>query len=167
MKLHGMTESGDGTGTHTSQDRTFPSTLELLPGSGGVSSGVLGRPCQKHFPLGTRSLGGREDARSPVEPAYRAPASARSSRRGGGAVCQLSLGGRADQGLGKGIPSRRNSLSQKQGGTLGSRGPYWPVISLKPAQHTQEPGAERGPSPSSLWGASQGRGRALPQVLIV
>lgn len=29
-------------------------------------------------------------------------------------VCQLSLGGQANQGLGKGIPSRRNSLSQSK-----------------------------------------------------
>ena len=55
----------------------------------------------------------------------------------------------------------------KQGGTLSSRGPHWLVISLKPTQHTQEPGAERWPSPSSLWGAFQGCQRALPQVLIV
>lgn len=87
----------------TSQDRTFSSTLELLPASEGVTSGVLGRTCGKHFSLGARSLGVRAACASPAEP---------DLEQSEETVCQLSLGGQADKGFGKGIAGRRNSLSK-------------------------------------------------------
>lgn len=79
-EVSGAIEARDGTRTCISQDRTS-STLELLPASEGVTSGVPGRLCHKHFSLGTRSLGVREDAQSSVGPVHRASASAQRSWR--------------------------------------------------------------------------------------